>query len=171
MSELNSKNNERTNIQPSTRFWMLVGAVSIAFFLLLLTGVLVFLGKRRAVPAQLPAVLEIIPAVTNTPQPVPGTESPANDPGAGEPGQHGVGLAVGVYVQISDTGGDGLRLRNQPGLEGTVLMVAGESEVFKIEDGPVEMDNYKWWYLVGPFDQTRKGWGVDTYLELIQNPS
>ena len=77
---------------------------------------------------------------------------------------------VGAYVQVTGTGGDGLRLRDQPGLNGNVLLVASEAEVFRLEDGPVEMDGYTWWSLIGPFDETRRGWGVANYLEIIQNP-
>lgn len=152
------------------QLWMLVGAIALAFFLLLLMGILIFLGNRRPAPAQPPAVLEIIPARTNTPQPAAALDATPASSDSDSGNQHGVGFSIGSYVQVSDTGGDGLRLRNQPGLAGSVLMVASDAEVFKLEDGPIEIDGYTWWYLVGPFDETRKGWGVDNYLELIQNP-
>ncbi len=45
-----------------------------------------------------------------------------------------------------------------------MLLLGTEAEVFKVEDGPMEADGYTWWYLVGPFDPDRKGWGVADYL-------
>ena len=79
-------------------------------------------------------------------------------------------IVVGARVQIKGTGGDGLRLRTDPGLENDVLLVGSEAEVFLVNDGPVEMDDYTWWYLVGLYDETRVGWAVSNYLSVIQNP-
>ena len=78
-------------------------------------------------------------------------------------------LGIGVVVQVTDTGGDGLRLRDEPGLEGQVLMLGNEAEVFKLVDGPQEFDGYTWWYLVGLYDETRQGWGVSDYLKIIED--
>jgi hypothetical protein len=55
-------------------------------------------------------------------------------------------------------------------LNGNVLLVASEAEVFKVDEGPVEMDEYTWWHLAGPFDDSRQGWAVVNYLEIVQNP-
>lgn len=79
-------------------------------------------------------------------------------------------LSMGAYVQITGTGGDGLRLRSEPGLAGKVLLLGSESEVFVVKDGPREVDGYTWWYLVGPFDSTRFGWAVANFLSLVQGP-
>jgi len=149
---------------------MIIGGIAIALFLLLLMAVLIFLGGRRPKHAPLPAVLEIIPARTNVPEPTSDSGVVPIGSETAPPPQHGVGLVVGAYVQVKGTGGDGLRLRDQPGLNGNVLLVASEAEVFRLEDGPVEMDDYTWWSLIGPFDETRRGWGVDNFLEVIQNP-
>jgi hypothetical protein len=51
-----------------------------------------------------------------------------------------------------------------------VLMVASEAEVFRVVDGPVISDDYSWWHLQGPYDETRHGWAVVSYLEIVQNP-
>jgi hypothetical protein len=150
--------------------WIMVGAVAIALFLLLFMAVLLFLGKHRPAPSLEPAILDIIPARTNTPLPISDSAGSPIGSETAPAAQHGIGFATGAYVQVIGTGGDGLRLRDQPGLIGNVLLVANDAEVFRIEDGPVEMDNYTWWSLVGPFDEKRRGWGVDNYLELIQNP-
>ena len=73
-------------------------------------------------------------------------------------------------MQISGTGGDGLRLRTEPGLESEVRMLGLEAEVFQVKDGPREVDGYNWWYLVAPVDTTRRGWAVANYLAVVQNP-
>jgi hypothetical protein len=67
-------------------------------------------------------------------------------------------------VSISGTGGDGLRLRSQPGLSSVVNFIALENEVFEVQAGPQVSDGYTWWYLVNPFDQSRVGWGAANYL-------
>ncbi|HZD55175.1 MAG TPA: hypothetical protein VE136_00510, partial [Anaerolineales bacterium] len=79
-------------------------------------------------------------------------------------------VAIGAYVQITGTGGDGLRLRTGPGLSNEVRFLGLESEVFEVRDGPQEADGYTWWYLVAPFDETRNGWAVSGFLSVVQNP-
>ena len=79
-------------------------------------------------------------------------------------------IAIGAYVQVTGTGVDGLRLRDEPGLDGQIQLLGSEAEVFLVLDGPREADNYTWWYLVGPYDESRKGWAVENYLSLVQNP-
>ena len=45
-----------------------------------------------------------------------------------------------------------------------------EEEIFLVADGPQQVDNYTWWYLVGPFDESRHGWAVANFLRVVQNP-
>jgi hypothetical protein len=115
------------------------------------------------------AVMNMIPAET----PLPEGQTPGGSPGLTEtappsppPGE----IAVGAYVQITGTGGSGLRFREKPGLQGPVLLLGAEAEVFRVEEGPQEADGYVWWYLVGPYDETRRGWAVANYLENVQAP-
>ena len=77
-------------------------------------------------------------------------------------------LRIGTFVKVSGTEGAGLRLRNEPGLESEPLYLGLEDEIFKIEDGPIEMDGYQWWYLTAPFDSSRNGWAVSIYLQADQ---
>ncbi len=93
---------------------------------------------------------------TATPQP---TATPA-------PGQ----ISVGGYVQITGTGGDGLRLRAAPGLDAPLLFLGYDTEIFQITDGPVERDGRIWWALVSPYDSTRAGWAVQDYLTPFEAP-
>jgi len=76
----------------------------------------------------------------------------------------------GQLVAVFGTGGDGLRLRNQPDLDGIVSFLALENEVFRVNDGPVNSDGYIWWYLVNPYDNNKAGWGVANYLRSIASP-
>jgi hypothetical protein len=79
-------------------------------------------------------------------------------------------IKAGDYVEIAGTGGDGLNLRTDPGLNSKVRVLGLEAEVFQVRDGPRDVEGYSWWYLVSPSDEARNGWGVANYLRGVQNP-
>ncbi len=154
---------------PILTLWVLLGMVGIACALFTLTAGLLMFGRASGEPPQATAVLEIIPAppsyfetATQSAAP-PNSEPTVPPPPAGE-------FGIGAYVQVTGTSGDGLRLRSEPSLKSDVLMLASEAEVFKLDDGPVNVDGYTWWHLVGPFDNTRLGWAVVNYLAVVQQP-
>jgi hypothetical protein len=152
--------------------WVVGGA--LVFGCLLLFFSLTLLWVTRPGPSQeLPstAVLSVIyaPTATQTPQNQATPTGPTGEAGIPPSPPPGV-IAIGAYVQVTDTGGEGLRLRSEPGLGGQVLLLASEAEVFQVTDGPREADGFTWWYLVGPFDETRKGWAVSNYLMVVQSP-
>lgn len=93
------------------------------------------------------------------------TPTPTIDPNG--PGQNGI--RVGLYIQITGTGGSGLNIRNNPGTRTEAMFVANESEVFLVTGGPVDMDGYVWWQLNAPYDKSRQGWAAENYLHII-NP-
>ena len=80
------------------------------------------------------------------------------------------GIALGNYVQISGTEGEGLRIRAQPGLNSEPVFLGFDSEVFIVQDGPREADGHVWWYLVAPYDATRAGWAAADFLSYIPAP-
>ncbi len=80
------------------------------------------------------------------------------------------GISIGSYVIVAGTGGDGLRVRPDPGLGQGVRFIAGEGETFQVNDGPVDLDGYTWWYMVKPEDASRAGWAVDNFLLVVQAP-
>jgi hypothetical protein len=170
MENQRSVSSRRRNHLPPIQIWMVAGSLAIACILMTMTWGILKLGGSKD-PSSLPtAILEIKPAIVNTPSLTPdpgavpsGSETALPVPPPGE-------MAIGAYVQVTGTGGDGLRLRDQPGLNSNVLMVASEAEVFRVVDGPVVSDEYSWWHLQGPFDETRHGWAVVSYLEIVQNP-
>lgn len=79
-------------------------------------------------------------------------------------------FAIGDLVSIFGTGGDGLRLRNQPGLGSSIAFLGVESEVFEVGNGPTESDGYEWWYLVNPYNPEKSGWAVANYLRQADSP-
>jgi hypothetical protein len=152
--------------------WVILGGIGMSCILML-----VFIGAIFAVqskPKNRPigtVVLNVIPAPSDTvisPQPTVVTPTPTNNEVPSPPG--GEGISVGVLVQVSGTGSDGLRIRIDPSLQGQVKFVGIETEVFQVKDGPREADGYTWWFLVAPYDETLNGWAVGDYLQVIQNP-
>jgi len=151
--------------------WILIGALVFACVISLIVVSMIWAMRPEPAPlSAATAVLEIIyvPTSSNTPvassQP---TVTPTVDPDPASPQSD---IVVGSYVQIEGTGGDGLRLRSLPGLEGDILLIGVEAEVFQVDDGPTEMDGYIWWHLIGPYDETHQGWAASTYLSVVQNP-
>jgi hypothetical protein len=153
---------------------ILIGAIVVAFVLLAISLV-VLMMTRHSPSAQIPAtaVVTVIPAPTTVPptftleaRPTPTPTSASALPPSPPPGE----ITTGAYVQITGTGGDGLRLRTEPGLNADVRILGAEAEVFLVKDGPRQVDGYTWWYLVGPYDSSRRGWAVSNYLAVVQNP-
>jgi hypothetical protein len=147
-----------------------LGALGIAAFLIIIT--LVVIGWKRPDPIRdfgfAPADLTVIPAPTSTPNVTP-TFTP--DPLIfGTPTLAPDVIGVGGYVQITGTEGEGLRLRADPGLNGTSVFLGYDEEVFEVRDGPKEADGYVWWYLVAPYDETRAGWAAADFLGAIPSP-
>jgi hypothetical protein len=149
---------------------ILAGIVAVAIVLL----ILVFLWiEWSAPPAPTPggflAILTVIPAPTSTPLPPP---TPTLDPNAPTPistplpGQ----IAIGAYVQIKGTEGQGLRLRDAPGLNSKQLFLGYDSEVYLVQNGPSQADGYTWYYLVAPYDANRAGWAASDFIGLIPPP-
>ena len=152
--------------------WVIGGALVFACLLLFFALTILWVtrpGPTLDTPST--AVLSMIyaPTATLTPQSQTPSVGPTDESGMPPSPQPGV-IAVGAYVQVTDTGGEGLRMRSEPGLGGQVLLLASEAEVFQVTDGPKEADGFTWWYLVGPFDEERKGWAVSNYLMVVQNP-
>jgi hypothetical protein len=79
-------------------------------------------------------------------------------------------FTIGAYVEIAGTGGDGLRLRADPGLSGMVRFLAIDGEVFQVMDGPLQVDGFTWWLLQALYNPSVQGWAVDNFLIVVQNP-
>jgi hypothetical protein len=152
--------------------WLIFGAIGFGMALLIATLLLLSWTRTPAAPdiggtavitvIDLPTATPILPTSTPTEveTPLP-TGLPLPPPGD---------IAKDAYVQVTGTGGDGLRLRVGPGLDRDVRLLGVEDEVFLVQDGPQQVDNYTWWYLVGPFDESRQGWAAANFLRVVQNP-
>jgi hypothetical protein len=153
-------------------FWVIGGAILFAGLLFGIVMLLLFVSRpspAQSVPST--AVMIVIPAPTATvllPSPTP-EQQITPTPSVPPPPPDGT-LAIGAFVQIYGTGGDGLNVRNDPGLNGKVLFLALEAEVFQVTEGPKEVDGYTWWHLVAPYDHTRQGWAASNYLAVVQPP-
>ncbi len=152
--------------------WVILGSIGIAGSLFAATLLLMWVTRPADKP-QIPAtpVMVVIPVPSATP-PAPTSVPIVNPTGtlpvppAPPPGT----LAKGAYVQIAGTGGDGVRVRSEPGLQSETLFIALEAEVFQIDDGPSQADGYTWWHLAAPFDASHHGWAVSNYLSVVQKP-
>ena len=145
-------------------------------FALVVFGVFVGLlwSSRAKMNSQTPAtaILNIIDAPTETPLAQLATPTLAETPTATQPVPPQSGdIAIGDYVQVSGTGGDGLRLHKSAGISSEVQYIAIESEVFVVKDGPINADGYIWWLLQDPYSENATGWGVANYLAIVQNPA
>jgi len=157
---------------------ILNGKVLVAMLViasLLLCGSFIYILVLRpaassADPGTAASALTVIAAPTSTPgippptlTPMPSTPAPTSTPAPGE-------MAVGVYVQIHDTGAEGLNIRSEPGLASDVIFSGYDSEVFLITEGPQTADGYIWWYLTASYDATRFGWAAQDFLEVVETP-
>lgn len=78
-------------------------------------------------------------------------------------------FTVGVKVEISGTGGDGLRMREGPGTDSQVLYLAREGEDCIILEGPQIDENLIWWKIQSLEEETKTGWSVQTYMTTINS--
>lgn len=116
------------------------------------------------------AVMEVIPFSTVTPSPsVTPSPQPSPTNAAGIPPAPG-DIRLGALVQVSGTGGDGLRIRSTPGLQGSIRFLGLEAEVFRVTDGPEQADGFSWWLVEALYDPTLSGWAVSNYLLVVQEP-
>ena len=80
-------------------------------------------------------------------------------------------VSVGAYVQVVGTGDAGfLNLRAEPSIDSPINYLAIENEVFQVQAGPTNANGFDWWYLVDPATNTRFGWAVQNYLQVVQAP-
>lgn len=151
--------------------WVILGAILIGLVMFAITvGILAYARPPRTASGPATVMFLVIQAPTATPLPPTQTVPPSSGTPQAPSGQPGVGLAAGQVVQVTGTGGEGLRVRSQAGLDAQILFLGSEGEYFEIKDGPQEKNGYSWWYLVSTSDPKRNGWAVANFLTTVQNP-
>jgi hypothetical protein len=112
------------NVRELVNKWVILGALGLAGLLLLITAIAIGLTSARQTSniGFVPADVTVIPAPTGTSGAPP---TPTIDPFATPTSPAGV--AIGNYVQISGTEGQGLRIRAEPGLGGEFQFLAYDS--------------------------------------------
>jgi hypothetical protein len=141
---------------------LVIGVVCLGAIVL---GILLFTPSDREYSFVTPEVVIIsapslppvvIPTETLAPETIATLANLPPDPGST--------IQVGMTVHISGTGGDGLRIRREPGVDATPLFLGADNEEFIVKDGPQIVDNLTWWYIEAPFDEKRQGWAAANYL-------
>jgi hypothetical protein len=104
---------------------------------------ILFMTQTAAVPsATPPPTLTPTDPPTNTPEPGKATNTPSGPPTQTSIAQETLKVGVEAIVR---TGGDVLRLRDNPTTKGTILAsLPGDSRV-KIVGGPKDADGFLWW--------------------------
>ena len=158
--------------QPRLKPGCLWGAAGGTLGLIVLVTAVV-LGRLRGVSWSASHPIE--PALTLIPLPsataaialeptLQGSAAPTASP---EPTRPQLPLSQGALVQVAGTGGEGLRLRERPGLDAPIKFLGLESEVFQLREGPVEQDGFTWWLLENPYDAAKFGWAVGDFLYVL----
>lgn len=147
----------------------ILAAVIVAGLLFLLGYVLILMVGRDKSPDEQPQpsqAITIIPAPTETSVVIVPTDLASPTPEAPVLLPAGV-IGVGAYVKVGRTEGTGLRMRAEPSTAADIRFVAMDEEVFKIIGGPVQSNDYTWWQMEAPYDATRSGWSVDSFLDVV----
>ncbi len=168
------------NISRYVTGWTLLGTIAVLALLLAIWGLALrsLAPAAQASPSQPTAVVNIIAAPTPTiivatapPAPTATATSLASSGGTLSTPVTNAKIKLGDYVQISGTGGDGLRIRSGAGTSNAPIFLGMEAEVFKVIGGPQDADGITWWNLAAPYDATRTGWAASNYLTVVaQNP-
>jgi hypothetical protein len=111
--------------------------------------------------------ITVIMSPTGTPTRIPSSSEEAKPdltPTGSQGAVSGADFTIGDFVEVFGTGGQGLSIRNEPGLSSVVVSYGLDDEIYEIKGGPVDVDGFVWWYLVNPYDKAKQGWGVGTYL-------
>ena len=136
-------------------------ALALCFLMLVLqVGIFPYVGIGSGQKANVKITPLTSHAAINTPIP--------NNEGNASSGELPGVISLGMTVQVTGTGQDGLRMRTEPGTDETVLFLANEGEIFTIVDGPVIRDSLIWWKIQALDEAQKTGWSVQDYLVAVQ---
>jgi hypothetical protein len=140
--------------------WMWMGAIGIALLLAIYLWIVLMVVAPKESKVNPTAQMSVLVAPTATPTSIATTLQPGD----------ASGISVGTYVQIKGTEGSGLRIRSAPGMNSTLNFLGMDSEVFRVKDGPKEVDGHTWWLLEAPYDEKRNGWAASDFLSIVATP-
>lgn len=70
----------------------------------------------------------------------------------------------GMEIIIAGTEGEGLNVRQSPGIESPVVYLAQEGESYVITNGPKIQDGLIWWLIEQTEEGIKTGWAVQDYF-------
>lgn len=158
----------RWNLAPGTALRWILGLLGV-LVALAICGLwsLYLLGRPLASDGPTPTPIIWTPTAAPTPSSSPTvlpTETSEPTPTVSPD------IAVGGYVRVAGTGGDGLNLREGPGKDYVRKDIALDGEVFLVVDGPAVASGSPWWKLRDVEDGAREWWAVGNFLEPIEQP-
>jgi hypothetical protein len=143
---------------------MLVASIFLGLIAATLCLGLLFIFKPAVEGSGLNAVFTVIPAPTATViLPTEALPTPSLSPAELASGK----IEVDTIVKINGTGGDGLRLRMEPGVNAAPINLGKEGEEFLVVDGPQRADGFNWWKLKSAKDAGRTGWAAADFLAVV----
>lgn len=77
-------------------------------------------------------------------------------------------ITIGGYVEVFDTGGDGLNVRSEPDTSADKLGKFSDGTVLRVKDGPEEAGGYQWWQVED--EKGLVGWCAADWLRAIVKP-
>lgn len=78
-------------------------------------------------------------------------------------------FSKGLKVKIHGTGGDGLRIHQDPGENSPTFYLASEGDLLIIEDGPTLAGGYIWWKIKSLLNEKISGWAAEDFLQIVIN--
>jgi len=143
---------------------MLVASIFLGLVMATLCIGSLFIFRPASAEIKPNAVFTVIPAPTATViLPTEVLPTPSLSPAELETGK----IQVDTIVKINGTGGDGLRLRMEPGVSAAPIYLGKEGEEFLVIDGPQRQDGFNWWKLKSEKDAGRNGWAAADFLAVV----
>ncbi|HOJ01871.1 MAG TPA: hypothetical protein PLL88_09660 [Anaerolineaceae bacterium] len=114
--------------------------------------------KDDALPTAIVKITPYVPTATNSM--VEQTEiASSQEQATALPGV----FATNMRVRVSNTGGDGLKIHTEAGIESDTLTIASENSLWMIVEGPTIKESRIWWKIQS-LDSAIAGWAVQDYL-------
>ena len=76
-------------------------------------------------------------------------------------------IEVGGFITIIGTEGEGVAIRQGPGLQYSFFFIGQDGEEFLVADGPREGNDFVWWFIADPDIPDKIGWAVQDFMEAV----